>query len=88
MNFLSADLIDQYKQDGAVLIKGKFDRDWIEKLRKGISKDIKNPSPRFVRHTKDDNAPGYYEDFWTWDLFDEFTGFCLQITNISSLPQS
>ena len=72
---LSADLIDQYKQDGAVLIKGKFDRDWIEKLRKGISKDIKNPSPRFVRHTKDDNAPGYYEDFWTWDLFDEFKDF-------------
>ena len=53
---LKADQIDQYKKDGAVLIKGKFDRAWIEKLRKGISKDIQNPSPRFVRHTKDDNC--------------------------------
>ena len=72
---LKADQIDQYKKDGAVLIKGKFDRAWIEKLRKGISKDFQNPSPRFVRHTKDDDAPGYFEDFWTWDLFDEFTDF-------------
>ena len=72
---LNTEHIDQYKKDGAVLIKGKFDREWIEKLRKGISKDIKNPSSRFVRHTKDRDAPGYYEDFWTWDLFDEFKDF-------------
>ena len=72
---LKADQIDQYKKDGAVLIKGKFDRAWIENLRKGISKDFQNPSPRFVRHTKDNDAPGYFEDFWTWNLFDEFTDF-------------
>ena len=72
---LNTDQIDQYRKDGAVLIKGKFDKAWIEQLREGISKDIQNPSPRFVRHTKDDNLPGYFEDFWTWDLFDEFTDF-------------
>ena len=72
---LNTDQTDQYKKDGAVLIKGKFDREWIEKLREGISKDIKQPSPRFVKHTKDVNAPGYFEDFWTWDLFDEFKDF-------------
>ena len=74
-NILSTDLIDQFNKDGAVLIKGKFDRKWIETLREGISKDIENPSPRFERHTKDDDAPGYYEDFWSWDLYDEFKDF-------------
>ena len=74
-NILSSDLIDQFNKDGAVLIKGKFDRKWIETLREGISKDIENPSPRFERHTKDDDAPGYYEDFWSWDLYDEFKDF-------------
>ena len=74
-NILSTDLIDQFNNDGAVLIKGKFDRKWIETLREGISKDINNPSPRFERHTKDDDAPGYYEDFWSWDLYDEFKDF-------------
>jgi len=74
-NILSTDLIDQFNKDGAVLIKGKFDRKWIETLREGISKDIENPSPRFERHTKDDDSPGYYEDFWSWDLYDEFKDF-------------
>ena len=29
---LNTDQIDQYKKEGAVLIKGKFDSEWIEKL--------------------------------------------------------
>ena len=72
---LNIDQIDQYKKDGAVLIKGKFDTEWIEKLKEGIFEDIKDPSPRFVRHTKEDDSPGYYEDFWTWNHFDEFEDF-------------
>jgi len=74
-NLLTNKEINQFNKDGAVLIKGKFNLDWIDKLRKGIDKDIKNPSPRFVNHTKDNNSPGYYEDFWTWNLYEEFNDF-------------
>ena len=60
--------VDQFKKDGAVLIKGKFDNVWIEKLKKGIKKAKESPSPRFVNHTKDQNyldimkifGPGIY----------------------------
>ena len=45
--FLTNNEINQFKQDGAIFIKGKFDHSWIEKLKKGIERDIKNPSPRF-----------------------------------------
>ena len=72
---LTTDQIDQFKADGVVRINGKFDKEWIKKLKEGISKDFQNPSPRFVRHTKDDDSPGYFEDFWTWNLFDEFIDF-------------
>ena len=67
--------LDLFKKDGAVLIKGKFDNAWIDKLKTGINKAKENPSPRFVNHTKDQNQPGYYEDFWTWDLHEEFRDF-------------
>ena len=67
--------INQFKKDGAIFIKGKFDTNWIEKLKKGIKKAKDNPSPRFVNHTKDKKLPGYYEDFWTWDLHEEFKDF-------------
>ena len=66
---------EHFKKDGAVLIKGKFDNTWIEKLKKGIIKAKDNPSPRFVNHTKDEKLPGYYEDFWTWNLHGEFKDF-------------
>ena len=39
--------INDFKVNGAVLLKKKFDVHWIEKLKKGIEKDIKSPSPRF-----------------------------------------
>ena len=55
--------VDLFKKDGAVLIKGKFDNAWIEKLKVGINKAKINPSPRFTNHTKDEKLPSYLEDF-------------------------
>ena len=67
--------IEKYNNDGAVFLKNKFDTKWIEKLKKGIEKDIKNPSPRFKSHTLKSNVPAYLEDYWTWDLVPEFKDF-------------
>ena len=67
--------LEKFKKDGAILIKGKFNSAWIEKLKKGIQNAKNNPSPRFVNHTKDKKLPGYYEDFWTWNLHQEFEDF-------------
>ncbi len=73
--FLTKDEINQFNKDGAIFLKGKFDIKWIEKLKKGIESDIKNPSPRFKSHTLEKNVPAYLEDYWTWDLVPEFTDF-------------
>ena len=72
---LNKNEVNSFKRDGAVLIKGKFSKEWIDKLRRGIDENISSPSPRFVRHTKNENAPGYFEDFWTWDLYKDFKDF-------------
>ena len=73
--FLTNTEINQFKKDGAIFVKGKFGLDWIEKLKKGIDKDIKNPSPRFKSHTIKNGIPAYLEDYWTWDLVSEFKDF-------------
>ena len=73
--FLTETEINQYNEDGAIFLKGKFSLDWIEKLKKGIEKDIKNPSPRFKSHTIEKGVPAYLEDYWTWDLVSEFEDF-------------
>ena len=71
-NILSKQEIDQFKKDGAIFLKGKFDINWIKKLEIGIEKDIKNPSPRFKSHTLKKGVPAYLEDYWTWDSVPEF----------------
>ena len=72
---LTKNEINKFKEDGAILLKSKFDQNWIEKLKKGIDKDIKNPSPRFKSHTIKNGIPAYLEDYWTWDLVSEFKDF-------------
>ena len=70
----SAD-IEAFRRDGAVALRGVFSTDWIEKLRAGIDADMANPTDNLVRHTKDPQAPGYYEDFWAWSKVPEFEDF-------------
>jgi len=72
---LSEKEIIQFREQGAVFLKNKFDISWIKKLKKGIKKDIKNPSPRFKSHTIQKDVPAYLEDYWTWDLVPEFKDF-------------
>jgi len=67
--------IYDFKLNGAIVLRKKFDINWIEKLKAGIAKDIKSPSPRFKSHTTQKNIPSYLEDYWTWDLVPEFKDF-------------
>ena len=72
---LTKNELNKFKEDGAILLKNKFGQNWIEKLKKGINKDMKNPSPRFKSHTKKNGIPAYLEDYWTWNLVTEFKEF-------------
>ena len=72
---LSSEEVSKFKKDGAIFLKGKFDKTWIKKLQKGIERDIKNPSPRFKSLTVKKGNPAYLEDYWTWDLVPEFKDF-------------
>ncbi|MDA7552810.1 phytanoyl-CoA dioxygenase family protein [Candidatus Pelagibacter sp.] len=72
---ISENEVIRFKKDGAILLKNKFKKKWIDLLKDGINKAKANPSPRFTNHTKDKNLPSYLEDFWTWNLHEEFTDF-------------
>ena len=72
---ISENEVIRFKKDGAILLKNKFKKKWIDLLKHGINKAKAKPSPRFTNHTKDKNLPSYLEDFWTWNLHEEFTDF-------------
>ena len=70
--------IEQFRQDGVIVLRQKFSNEWIDLLRETIDESRNRPSPHLVSHTKDPNAPAYLEDFWSWSMFDGFEKFVHQ----------
>lgn len=70
--------IETFRQDGVVKLSKKFGTEWIDLLRDTIDQSFEKPSGNFTRHTKDPNAPGYYEDFWAWSRYPGFEQFVRQ----------
>ena len=74
-NYVSEEEVAAFRRDGAVVLRSKFDEEWLAKLRAGIDADLKTPTANLARHTKDPDAPAYFEDFWAWDKIPEFEEF-------------
>jgi len=72
---LSPTEIADFRRDGVVALRDRFSAEWIDLLRRGIAADLERPSPNFVNHCKDPDAPAYWEDFWCWADFPEFERF-------------
>ncbi|MEM9855392.1 MAG: phytanoyl-CoA dioxygenase family protein [Pseudomonadota bacterium] len=64
-----------FASDGAVALRGVFDLHWLKLLSEGIAYDMAHPTPNLARHTKDDDAPAYWEGFWAWDRVPQFREF-------------
>ena len=68
--FLSDKQIKNYQTDGVIIIKDIF-KDWIEPLRKGFEKVLKNPS-KHGRENVNDNTGRFFEDYCNWERIKEF----------------
>ena len=75
---VSQDEIANFQRDGVVALRQKFSPEWINLLRDTIDEARERPSPHLVRHTKEPDVPAYFEDFWSWSMFDGFEKFVRQ----------
>ena len=71
---ISNNQIKSYKEEGAILLKGVF-IDWVETLKIGIEKLIKNPSPRERSYLPEDGTAKFFQDLCNWNRIDEFKDF-------------
>lgn len=72
---VSEEEIRTYLKNGVVHLRNVFNADWLETLRRGIAKNMDQPSPRFEARTSDKTPARYCEDFWVWSVFPEFESF-------------
>ena len=80
---LGKDIIREYNEKGASVLRQCVNQKWIEKLRKAIEKDISNPGP-FVHCYKAENGAGaFHGNLRTWENDLSLKSFCFE----SALPE-
>ena len=70
---LSNEEKDFYKNQGAIIIKNVFSS-WIDLLRKGFDKVLKEPGPHARENVKNDEGR-FFEDYCNWQRISEFKKF-------------
>jgi ectoine hydroxylase-related dioxygenase (phytanoyl-CoA dioxygenase family) len=73
---LTAEQIYNYQNDGVILIKNAF-VPWIEKLKIGFDKVLKNPGIHARENVENQNNGRFFEDYCNWERIDEFKDFIL-----------
>ena len=71
---LSSEQINSYKKNGAIVIKDIF-KPWINLLREGFEKVLKNPGPHARENTSINENGRFFEDYCNWERITEFIKF-------------
>ena len=69
---LSDELIQSFRRDGAVCVRGAFSADEVAMLEQGIERNLADPSERAIVASRDDDAGRFVEDFCNWGRIPEF----------------
>lgn len=68
-------IINEYRKNGAVCLRGIFDQKWIDKVKSGIEKNRLSPS-QYGESLKGEGGPGiYFDDYCNWRNIPEFEDY-------------
>lgn len=68
---ISSDQIRDYKQNGAVVIRGIFS-DYVELIRTGIEKNLTNPGEYAAENLSSGESGRFFDDYCNWMRIEEF----------------
>ena len=71
----STEEIDTYHRDGVLLLKGLFDKGWIELLNKGLDVNCESPTERSRIWNKDASGRTMFYDTLAWREIEEYKKF-------------
>jgi len=72
---ITLDHAAEYDRDGAILLKGVFDPDWIALLDAGLTRSREAPTDRGHAWDRDDNQREMYYDTFAWRGIPEYRRF-------------
>jgi ectoine hydroxylase-related dioxygenase (phytanoyl-CoA dioxygenase family) len=71
---ISADQIDRFEQDGAIILRNLISGDWINRMRVAIDEVLGNPSP-FSSEMAGSAGGRFFGDFFIWRSNPQFRDF-------------
>ena len=71
---LTAEQVNSYKQNGALVVRDIF-KPWINVLREGFEKVLKNPGPHARENINKNENGRFFEDYCNWHRIPEFLRF-------------
>ena len=74
-SLISKEQIDQFQNDGAILLKGVFDDKWVELAKRAIKVTMENPSSFSEMLRPNENEGGYFNDYCNWQKIPEIIDY-------------
>ena len=71
---LTTEQVNSYKQNGALVVRDIF-KPWINVLREGFEKVLKNPGPHARENVSKNENGRFFEDYCNWHRIPEFIRF-------------
>ena len=71
---LDKQIIDSFKSDGAVPLRGVF-KEWVETLARGITRNMAEPSADVKIYTGENGGGRFFGDYCNWDRIPEYRDF-------------
>ncbi|WP_170364928.1 phytanoyl-CoA dioxygenase family protein [Ruegeria arenilitoris] len=68
---VSPEMIETYRNDGVVLVKGLF-ADHVDALREGVARNMADPGPYASENKKEGETGRFFDDYCNWSRIPEF----------------
>ncbi len=69
---MDVDAIEQFRSEGATVIRGLLEPEWLDLIASGVDHNAAHPSKWSHWYTRPDEAVGFWTDYVTWPDVEQY----------------
>lgn len=78
VDVVDAATIEQYRSQGAAVVRGAFTPDEVALVERGIERNLAEPGPMFKVASRQDDPGSFVEDFCNWQRIEEYASMAVE----------
>ena len=72
---ISDDDVECFRRDGAAVLRQVFSRDWLNRLARGVERNLQQPGPMAIHYTGEDEPGRFFGDYCNWRRIPQYRNF-------------